>query len=366
VALVVTGRFEAPAYRSADGTFVIEDGVPVVQGTEELEFELVIPEQTAENQPPFPLVIYQHGLTGTKEEDMGAKRAQARAGFASLAIDAVEHGTRYSGQGWDILNFFGIDPAAGAFDMPLLKDNFRQSFLDIVVLSELVPALAQLDLLPLEDPDGVAELASEPVYLSGHSLGAVIAAGALALAPRIPIGNLCAGGGNLTTNLFMRSIVFGNFIDFMKTEGTTTADIRRFMPLLQMLIERGDPVNLAHLVTSGPKHVLSQEVTNDTYVPNQSNEALSRALGLGHVEPVLRPVYGLDAVSEPASLNHPQGVTAGFFQFDWLADGREAEHTEIYSDTTAQTQWIHFFETMRDSSEPEVADPYRMLGIDRQ
>jgi hypothetical protein len=319
------------------------------------------------------VVIYQHGLTGHKEEDMGAKSAQARAGFASLAIDAVEHGSRYSGEGWDVLNFFGIDASMGAFDMPVLKDNFRQSFLDVVFLAELVPALAGLDLLPEETPDGIPELAAVPVYLSGHSLGAVIAAGALPLSPRIPIGNLSAGGGRLTTNLFMRSTVFGSFIDTMKPEGTTTADIVRFMTLLQMLIERGDPVNLARLVADEPattlgcqpKHVLFQEVMDDAYVPNQANQALARALHTGHVEPVLRPVYGLEALAEPASQNHPQGVTAGFFQFDWLFDGRPAEHTEIYSDTTAQTQWIHFFETLRDGDSPEVVDPYRILGIER-
>jgi len=374
VAAVVIGKFTALQYKSADGTFIIQDGRPVSQGTEELEFELVIPETTAQNQPPFPVIIYQHGLTGQKEQDMGAKRAQARAGFASLAIDAVEHGPRGSGDGFvDLLNFFTIN-AEGNFDMPVLRDNWRQTYLDIVSLAELVPVLAEVDLLPDGAPDGVLELQADPVYLSGHSLGSIIAAGALAFSPRIPAGNLCAGGGRLTTNLFMRSEVFSFFIDALKPEGTTTTDVRRFMPLLQLIIEKGDPVNLARLVVaeppaaisgSAPKHVLYQEVIDDGFVPNRSNETLGRALGQDHLQPVVREVFGLSPVAEPAAANHPRGVTAVFFQFDQLANGDPAGHTDIYADTTAQTQWIHFFETFRDSGTPEAADPYRLLGIDR-
>ena len=372
VAAVVVGKFTAPQFQTADGTFVIQDSQPVVQRTEELEFELVIPETTAENQPPFQVIIYQHGLLGQKEQDMGAKRAQAQAGFASLAIDAVEHGTRGSGEGLvNVLNFFTISSEEGTFNMPVLRDNFRQTFLDLVSLAELVPVLAEVDLLPDGNPDGVYELRADPVYLSGHSLGAVISAGAGALSPRIPIVNLSTGGGRLATNLFMRSEVLGFFIDALKPEGTTDTDVRRFMPLLQMLIERGDPVNLARLVIAEPptgsasKHVLFGTVKDDGYVPNPSNEVLGRALGVDHLQPVVWDIYGLNTLDEPSSANHSQGVTAVLFQFDRLADGSPAGHTEIYADTTAQTQWIRFFETFRDGGTPEAADPYRMLGIDR-
>jgi hypothetical protein len=172
----------------------------------------------------------------------------------------------------------------------------------------------------------------------------------------------------------MRSEVLGFFIDALKPEGTTDTDIRRFMPMLQLLIERGDPVNLARLVIaeppaaisgSAPKHVLFGTVLDDGYVPNPSNEVLGRALGVSHLQPVVWDIYGLNTLGEPASANHAQGVTAVLFQFDQLANGDPAGHTEIYADQTAQTQWIHFFETFRDSGTPEAADPYRLLGIER-
>lgn len=362
VALVVTGRFEAPTYLGPDGTFVFDDGLPVRQGTVELEFELVLPAPAEGHPPPWPVIIYQHGLTGHKGQDMGAKRAQARAGFASLAIDAVLHGSRAAASGMDVLNFFAIDLESGAFDMPVLRDNFRQSYLDIVWLAELVPALAGLDLLPQGEPDGVPELAAAPVLLSGHSLGSIIACGGLVLSPRIPAGNLSAGGGRLTTNLFMRSELLGTFIDMLRPEGTTAADIRRFMPLLQMLVERGDPVNLGvraaeapfDLAGGTPRHVLLQEVTDDGIVPNAATESLARALGLSHVGPVHHAVYGLEQLAAPASCNHPSGVTAGFYQFDRLADGQPADHTEIYADPLAQAQWIHFFATLLEEDCPEV------------
>ena len=374
-ALVVTGRFETAIFQTAEGTFVIQDGRPVVQGTEEIEFELVVPEPAPEHQPPFPVVIYQHGLLGTKDEDMGAKQAQARAGFASLAIDAVLHGSRAQDDGIALFDFFAIDISTGNFDMPVLRDNFRQAFLDIVHLAELAPALAELDLLPQGDPDGVPELSGAQVYLSGHSLGAVIAAGAVCLSPRIPIANLCAGGGSLPTNLFMRSELFSYFIDALRPEGTSNADVRRFMPILQILVERGDPANLARLAIAeppaaiygaAPKHVLSQEVIDDGFVPNESSQALGRALGQEHLRPVLHQVFGLEDIEAPASLNHARGVTNVFFQFDRLSDGQPAGHTEIYADTVAQTQWIHFFTTFDDTGSPEAIDPYEELDLDRR
>jgi hypothetical protein len=146
------------------------------------------------------------------------------------------------------------------------------------------------------------------------------------------------------------------------------------MALLQAIIERCDPINLGRRVAAEPltaiaggasKHVLFQEVIDDGFVPNPSNEDLGRALGLAHVRPVVREVFGLAPVDEPVSLNHPQGVTTAFFQFDWLADGEPASHTDIYADTVAQTQWIHFFETYLATGVPEVIDPYRVLGIER-
>jgi len=373
VAAVVSGRFLAPSFQSSAGTFVIGDGVPQLQGQQELEFELVLPRAGPGRSPPFPVIIYQHGLLGWKEQDAGAKRAQARAGFASLAIDAVLHGSRRAPSGWEATNFFGINlnpgPGEKAFDMELLRDNFRQSYLDVVSEVELVRTLAGLDLLPAAGGDGRVEVAAAPVYLSGHSLGGIIAAGAAALSPDIQAVNISAGGGSLPTNLFMRSQIFGSFIDMLAPEGTSPVDVRRFMPVLQVLTERGDPVNLARQIT-GPGEacrlpVLQQEVLDDAFVPNTSNEALARSLGLDHLSPVLRPVFGLAAIAEPASGNRPGGITAGFFQFDVLSDGAPAEHTEIYADPLAQQQWIHFFSTLRDSGRAELVDPYRLLGIDR-
>lgn len=369
----ITGRFAAPRFQSDEGYFVPGGDGPVMQGLDEIEFELLVPRPAADRQPPFPVIIYQHGLLGHKEEDRSAKRSQTRAGFASLAIDAPLHGSRRAKEGWELTNFFGIDLDVQAgeipFDMEKLRDNFRQAFLDVVSAAELAAGLAGEDLLPAGAPDGVFEIAASPVYLSGHSLGGIIAAGAGALSERIEAVNICAGGGSLPTNLFMRSSIFGSFIDLLSPEGTRPLDVRRFMPVLQVLTERGDPVNLARLLISEapkkPKPVLLQEVLDDAYVPNSSSEALARALGLSHLEPVLRSVFGLPALPEPASSNHPRGVSAAFFQFDVLSDGQPAEHTEIYADSLAQEQWIHFFSTLHSSGQAQMEDPYRVLGVSR-
>ena len=367
VAVEVRGTFPATRYLNDHGVFVIEDGQPVAQGVDELEFLLTIPETTSEHQPPFPLVIHNHGLVGDKDEDMGMKYAQARAGFATIAIDAVMHGSRMLSTGMDITNFFGIDMDAGSFDMPAARDNFRQTYLDNVALGELASDLSGTDFLPLGAPDGLPEIEASPLYLTGHSLGASIGAAVTALSPRVAIVNLCAGGGGVL-NILLRGEVFNLFVIALAPEGTTDADLRRFFPLLQTLMERGDPANYARLVTSEPltgsgctfKHVLFQEVEADTFVPNITNELLSRGLGLAHVRPVEHEVYGLPSMDEPMAMNHENDVTAGFFQFAWQNEGTEpAIHTHIFADEVAQAQWIHFFSTFRASGRPEVINPYR-------
>jgi hypothetical protein len=243
--------------------------------------------------------------------------------------------------------------------------------LDNVALTELASELSVTDFLPPGAPDGLPEIEASPLYLTGHSLGASIGAAVAALSPRVAIANLCAGGGGVL-NILLRGQVFNLFVIALKPEGTTDADLHRFFPLLQTLIERGDPANYARLVAREPltglgcaaTHVLFQEVEGDTYVPNITNELLSRGLGLAHVRPVEHEVFGLPQLDEPMAMNHANGVTAGFFQFAWQNGGAEpAIHTHIFADEVAQAQWIHFFSTYRASGHPEVIDPYRALGI---
>jgi len=377
VALEVFGKFTSTNYLGPEGTFVVQDGLPVPQGFEEIEFQLMIPEATAEHQPPFPLIIYQHGLLGNKKEDGGAKRAHARAGFATISIDAVAHGSRTWDTGFSLSNFFAIDFADGQFNIPKMRDNFRQTYLDVVQLAELAPALSELDLVPDGAPDGVPEIAAEPLYITGHSLGGLMSSAEAALIPGVSIGAFNAGGGGML-DMIRRSELFGNFITMLKPEDATITEVYRFMPILQVMAERADPLNYSRLVIDEPpaelegsaaKHVLFQEVDGDTFVPNHCNEAIARGLGMGHLKPVVHPVFGLPAVDEPVALNHPAGVTAVFFQLDVLfGEGEElvkAEHVESYGDPIPQEQWIHFFETFRDTGEPEVLDPYRVLGVDR-
>ena len=374
--LEMYGAFVSTNYLGPDGHFVIEDGKPVAQGTEEIEFQLMIPEITEDHPGPFPLIIYQHGLLGKKEEDGGAKRAHGRAGFVTVSIDAVAHGSRSWDSGLDLTNFFAIDLESGQFDIPVMRDNFRQTYLDIVQLAELAPTLAQLDLLPVEKPDGIPEIVVDDLYITGHSLGALMAGAELGLLPRVRIAAINAGGGSLL-NIIRRSDLLGNFILMLKPEDSSMADVYRFMSILQMQAERGDPLNLARLVIDEPpaaltgsaaKHVLFQEVEADTFMPNWCNEGIARSLGMAHLAPTTHAVFGLEDIAEPASLNHPAGVTSVFFQFDWLngKDGLvKAVHTESYADPIPQAQWIHFFETYRDTGVPEVIDPYRLLGIQK-
>src|SRR4029077_20167997 len=113
----------------------------------------------------------------------------ARAGFAMLAIDDVDHGAR--GGIKDVKNTFpgsyqgpdGIPDSAtfpitffpGFSDFVAMRDNFRQTVLDETSLVRLIQS-SKLDLSPLAAAAGGATPRLDParIYWSGGSLGGIM------------------------------------------------------------------------------------------------------------------------------------------------------------------------------------------------
>ena len=64
--------------------------------TESVYFLLTMPDATLHPEPAtgYPVVVFQHGLTRSKEDALAIANSLAQAGFATLAIDAPFHGNR--------------------------------------------------------------------------------------------------------------------------------------------------------------------------------------------------------------------------------------------------------------------------------
>ncbi|UPR34876.1 lipase [Vibrio cyclitrophicus] len=150
-----------------------------------------IPQITEVNDVPFILitpkdgqvkdiVIFQHGASNVKENIFNNMYEVANAGLAVIAIDTLHHGERalspaHSGN-TDIFNYINLS------SFPVLRDNFRQTYLDIIGLRASLTISAQAGLLndtPLENFDPKR---GSNVKMLGFSLGGIISFGAIARA----------------------------------------------------------------------------------------------------------------------------------------------------------------------------------------
>ncbi len=355
-------RFTAPEYRSSEGTFVVEGGLPQPQGSEDLELFLAFSDRDVSG--PRPIVIYQHGLGGDKDGSWGAAERLSELGVAVVSIDSPEHGSRGGGATSvleSVFAFFGIDAVSYAFDVAKARDNFRQLTADQLELVRFLRSQSSLDLLPVGAPDGVPDLDTSQVLYIGHSFGSVQGPSLFALAPEVTHAVWNVGGDGLMF-IMEDSVLFSVMVDFIKPFGTTDGQLARFFSAGQAVVDPGDPLNYARhcLIAppegSGLRSILLQEVMDDGIVPNTSTEALARAAGLAQLAPV-RAVPGLQTVTGPARGNGPGGSTAVLTQFATMNGGEKATHGELYFAPEGRDQYVEFFRTALETGLATVRAP---------
>jgi hypothetical protein len=242
----------------------------------------------------WPVVVFQHGITGNRTQAAAIAGAYASQGFVVAAIDIPLHGVT------DPANPFYQAGAERTFDLDLAdnetgasgpdglidssgsyfinltsllttRDNLREAALDIV---QLVKSLPGLDL----DGDTTPDVDGAQIHFSGLSLGAIV--GTISNAVSIPTlsAYLSVPGGGLPY-LLQESQSFGPRIDAGLAEngllpGTSLYD--QFFRDAQTAADAGDPINyIAAAVASKP--VLLTEVAGDTVVPNSATQRLIAA-----------------------------------------------------------------------------------------
>lgn len=300
----------------------------------------------------WPVVIFQHGITGSKEQFLAIAGSLAVSGHAAIAIDHPLHGDRDFG----VAQFNASqDPTAYLNLASLLtaRDNLRQSTADLISLRKAIGDANSVF--------GGAAIDGDRVKFVGHSLGAIVGTNFLAIAntphlfseqtPHVNFAveqaTLGMPGGGIASFLLesenfgpviggllsyqqiapFRAAVneaiennggpapgspaFGDFLTAFYVEFFAEAPaalvaardelLSQFSFAAQTVIESGDPINYAATVAASETPVFLIQANGDAVVPNTTAFPTSGtaplAAQLGLLPPLTESVMGSEPVS---------------------------------------------------------------------
>lgn len=274
--------------------------IPTQRSAENLPIMITVP-KTAKPAGGWPVVIFQHGITGNRAQMIPLGATLAGAGFVTVSIDLPLHGIsstdtfaafRQAGneRTFDLDISAGssclsapsgdgtTDPSGTCFinlaSLPTSRDNLRQAVSDLINVAKSLPSL-DLD-------GGGADIDSTKIYFAGISLGSIVGTTFLAVNSDVKAAALSVPGGGVS-RLLDASKSFGPIIAAGLSgaafsgaglsgpnapfEGTDTYET--FIRFAQHLVDPGDPINYATAANAGHS-LLMHEVIGDTVVPNSA------------------------------------------------------------------------------------------------
>ncbi|WP_281783132.1 hypothetical protein [Sinimarinibacterium flocculans] len=288
----------------------------------------------------WPVVIFQHGITGNRSQMLALAPALAAAGFAVVAIDLPLHGLppgdalraateqfpeplRPRERTFDldlVTNATGAPPADGTPDpsgthfinlssLLTSRDNLRQAEADLITLSASVGGSVILG--GNLQPAGIA-FDGDSVRYAGHSLGGIVMGTFLGVEPGNAPAVLAMPGGGIA-KLLDGSAAFGPTVAAgleaasggSIVEGNDTYET--FLRFAQQVIDDGDPLNYAAAATDN-RPLLMFVVRGDAVVPNctvagdegcPATDTIPISSFLGGSDPLARAL-GLSFVPGPA------------------------------------------------------------------
>jgi pimeloyl-ACP methyl ester carboxylesterase len=247
----------------------------------------------------WPVLIFQHGITRSREDMLAVADSFADAGFAVVAIDLPLHGVTntkdplyataanplYAGLGLptgqmsiertfdlDLITPGTIDPSGSHFinltSLLTSRDNNREGAADLITFERSVAGAT------IVNAGGSKVFAAGQTHYLGHSLGAIVGGVFLGVVPATDVstGTLANPGGKLA-QLLIDSPTFAPVINAgLAAQGLTpgTTLYAQFFRDSQTAIDSGDPINYIALATAQhPIHLL--QVVGSTPPPASCN-----------------------------------------------------------------------------------------------
>ena len=278
---VYTGYFQSPLFPTGGAQ------------TDAVTFLLVVP---AAGTGPYPVTVFQHGITTSKTDGLAISNSLASVGYATLAIDAIYHGER---------TLPGAESGEGFLTANLLQDraNFYQAAVDLWEAVDVVSSGIDLN------GDSASDLDSSRIEFIAHSLGSIIGSVFLSQETRVEKIVLSSPSSVLVNVLDASSkpIVKELVASLGYTPGT--AEYYGFLDLAQWLI---DPADAAYMgIGDNPKsNLMVVYAYNDPIVSPNSSKAFLTNLGMD-----LAATTVVDPDDVGVSFPGPADLTAGAYQY---------------------------------------------------
>ena len=334
VGTIAFGAFDSPDYQTPSKVIPAvgsRTGVPAVQGTNRLYFNLFLPAGPAP-AGGWPVAIYGHGFTDSKNgSPFLVAGSMAQRGIATIAIDVVGHGfgplgtlivnrtagtpvvLPAGGRGINQDGNTAIDSTEGINAAPPQtlvgsRDGLRQT------VSDLMQLVRQIEVGVDVDGNGTRNLDPAKVSYFGQSFGGIYGTKFLAVEPNVRLGVPNVPGGAIV-EIARLSPAFRPLV-WLRLVGRTpqlanlpglfqfneNMPLRNLPPLvdtfpgasaIQQLLEwtewtsqAGNPAAYAPHIRANPldgvpaKSIILQYARGDATVPNPTTSAIIRAGGL--------------------------------------------------------------------------------------
>ena len=288
----ITGNYMAPNFQVGEPPYKIapdgridigSDGMATISRMESMRFMLTVP-TTPMPATGWPICIYAHGTGGSWTSFIadGTADLLAREGIAVISTDQVLHEPRNPG-GDPELDFFNFGNVYAA------RDNALQGYADVWSQMRLI-VNAQLDA-----GGATHTFDANKLFFFGHSQGGLTGPGFVAFEPTLKGAILSGTAGVLYQNLLYKTepLDIPGLVEQFARDNPMDED-NPSLALVQMWVDRSDPVNYAPLmvrerpVVDGvqvpPRAIFQTEGFTDLFSPNVGIEAFATSLGADIVE----------------------------------------------------------------------------------
>jgi len=397
---VYSTTIDMPDYQQGDAPYAMSggdwqvdaNGKPLPPHYETSNLVVTVP-RTAMPENGFPIVSFvrtgaggdrplvDRGVqpkTGAPAITPGTGPAQefARVGWAGIQVDGPLGGLRNTTHGNEDFLIFNV------FNVAALRDNVRESALEMVVLSHIIDGL-QLDTHDCPGAPAVATFDRSHRALMGHSMGATISPLTIAVDPRLQAVILSGEGGSYIENVLYKILPLHvlPLAEQLLHYGTRpVVENDPALSLVQWAAEPSDPPIYTDFVIRHPQyrdtpaHVLMLQGIVDHYILPDIANASSLSFGLDLAgtaiddpsNPQLTgqtsiltvlPLSGRHQIQYPVSCNVTVGsgcATGVLTQHP--GDGIEDGHEVVFQTEPPKDQYRCFLQTLLSGAPTVPAD----------